>query len=493
MKTLKLGCRGSTLSIIQADHVIDLISSKHPGIQIEKVLIQSLGDKDKTTPISEMNEIGVFTKEIDEAVLKGEVDFSVHSLKDVGLRRPEGLVCAAIPGVRANPRDIILFKKNIEEKIKDGKEIVLGTSSPRRSDLIPPFLQKALPKIGKVKIRTVPLRGNVPTRVEKVLKGEIDAAVLAFAGLERLYNHPEGHRVIAPLLQEVKFMLVPLTVCPGAPGQGALYVETAEHNYEVRKILLSIHDADMAREIDRERLILAENGGGCHQKFGVVNLKLKNLPENVLIIRGENEGGKDISEWRWTPPKKDIAAHIWDGTQMRDQIFRTEKKSVDLPETEAVFIAHSNALIAGLKDKRLYTSGVKSWWKLAAEGLWVEGCADGFGFDFIKETLQAPMLQLPDLNAWLILTHEGAEETWEEGQTLGSYSLETQMNDALIEKLKASDHIFWASFSQYQALKKYIPEGAHQACGAGKTAELIGGNVDVFPSVEAWRSWLRVS
>jgi len=485
------------LSRIQADRVAQLIQSAHPEVEIETVFIKSLGDKDKTTPITEMGQIGIFTKEIDEAVLSGTVDFSVHSLKDVGTQRPEGLIPAAIPANRADPRDIVFFRTDIEDVIRAGQPIRLGTSSPRRAHLIPPFLQEALPQIGQIDVQTQSLRGNVPTRLQKVIEGEADAVALAAAGISRLFEDPEGYALIAPLLSQLKMMVMPLTVCPGAPGQGALYIEAAAKNTEVLEILSSIHDAPTAAAIARERNILTENGGGCHQQFGTACVQLKNLPDGLLIIKGLDEDGTDISEWRWTPPARDLTAHLWDGTQYRSALFETQTTPQNLPESEAVFLTHSSALCEGLQNKRLFTTGTQSWLKAAKNGLWVEACADGFGFEFLRPLLASPMMQLPPLSEWVILTHAGAESTWEEGHVIPAYTLKKQMAPSVIDQLKVADHIYWASFSQYEALKDHTPANAHQACGAGKTADLIRqqGDVDVsvFPNAEEWRKWLKVS
>jgi hypothetical protein len=170
-----------------------------------------------------------------------------------------------------------------------------------------------------------------------------------------------------------------------------------------------------------------------------------------------------------------------------------------------VFVAHSRAaeddqvqekLFHSRVRSRVWTSGVASWFRLAKRGLWVEGCAEGLGFEFLRPMLQEEVLQLPPLRDWVVLTHDQAQEGWEElGMTVvPTYRIQLHYEERANASLKESTHIFWTSGSQWDQLKQWAPQQAQHCCGPGKTALHLRKNaIDpiVFPSVEEWRKWLR--
>ncbi len=476
---LKLGTRTSQLAMAQSKLVRDALLKVHPDIEIEFVGVKTHGDKNQKVPLWQLDVVGAFSKEIDEQVLNGTVDFAVHSLKDLGTERPKGLTTAAIP-MRENSRDAILFAPHILDKLANDEEIIIGTSAPRRMELIPAFLKEALPQLGSKppQIKTIPTRGTVNTRLSRVRQSPgtdkaVDGAALAFAGLSRLLADDESRNEATDLLSGLRWMVMPVTVCPGAPGQGAMCVEAHEDNTAVLEILKAIHDPVTAQQIDIERAVLLEHGGGCHQKFGVLTLALPTLNNPITIIQGKTEDGKDVSDLRWEA--SDLPQPMWDGRQWNDKIFEFNTLPAALPETSAVFAASARAVPDNLsKDTRLWVSGTSSWKKLAAKGYWVEGCADGFGFEFIKPTLQDPVLDLPNLSDWAILTHEAALSTWNVGQPVATYRLIENMQDDALQNLKNAKTIYWSSFSQFQSLHQHAPPDAIHTCGPGKTAELIG-------------------
>ncbi|MBI3535454.1 MAG: hypothetical protein HY072_08245, partial [Deltaproteobacteria bacterium] len=167
-------------------------------------------------------------------------------------------------------------------------------------------------------------------------------------------------------------------------------------------------------------------------------------------------------------------------------------------ENIAVFIAHSNALPEKnnlTADHRIYTSGLESWFRLAAQGIWVEGCGEGLGFNSLIATLQEPVLQLPKLSDWTILTHDDATETWNTGNVIPTYRVLHNYNDQAKSALANATHVFLASGSQWIRLKDIAQPQAHLSCGPGKTAELLQSKhikTLVFPSVKEWKQWLKI-
>lgn len=515
--TLKLGTRRSLLAWAQSSWVARQIERLNPGTKVELVGIDTRGDK--ILDVSLRNVVGkeFFVAELDDALRAGHVDFSVHSMKDLSLERPEGFVLAAIPK-RENPRDVILFGPRAIENLRAGRALKIGTSSPRRLENIPPFLEQALPRfgVGSPSVELVEIRGNVNTRLGRVhepatSERALDGVVLAFAGLIRLWADDKGREELAKLLQGVRWMVLPLRECAAAPAQGALAVECRADDARTRAALAKLHDADTDRRVRRERQLLADWGGGCHQRFGATAVATPELGE-ILFIRGRKSpehASEAVDEIRWdapAAPTKDLSA-AWDGSRARGNAIE-ELPLADAREP-AIFVAHARALRDPLRiapAARVWTSGTASWFKLAQQGTWVEGCAEGLGFEFVKPTLGEGVLQLPAWGAqWAVFTHDRALEGWSGARAVATYRVPdssraepsdrgAQSQADAIGALSTAYQVYWSSGSQWDELGKHARAGARHACGPGKTAAYLksrGIVPTVFPSAEEWRAWLR--
>ncbi len=239
---LRLGTRRSALAWVQSSQVAAALRAAHPGLEVELVGIDTRGDKVLDVPLSSMDGKEFFTAEIDAALLEGRVDFTVHSLKDLSLERPAGLVLAAVPA-RANPRDIAIFAADVPARLAAGAGLRIGTSSPRRGELLPPFFAKALPHASRNTITLENLRGNIDSRLRRLLEPrgserQLDGLVLALAGLSRLFadttTDRQGRALLQGILKDLPFMVLPLTESPGAPGQGALAIECRSDDIATR-------------------------------------------------------------------------------------------------------------------------------------------------------------------------------------------------------------------------------------------------------------------
>ena len=257
-KPLILGTRGSDLALAQSNMVRNELLAAHPGLVVELKIITTTGDARTAMPLHEPTAegAGLFTKQLEEALLSGEIDLAVHSLKDLPVETPVGLVLAAI--LPRAPVDDLLISRHAGglEKLPAGA--VVGTSSPRRALL----LHRHRPDL-----KLVPIRGNVPTRLSKVASsGDYDATLLAAAGLRRL-GHDLSTGVLEveglPLSFETLGWMLP------APGQGAIAVETRVGDRSV-ELLRSLHDDVTARCVEAERLVLKHLGGGCHLALGAL-------------------------------------------------------------------------------------------------------------------------------------------------------------------------------------------------------------------------------
>lgn len=238
---MNLGTRGSRLALWQAEWVKARLAGH--GVAVEIVVITTRGDAEVDRPFQQMEGKGFFTKEIEEALLDGRIDVAVHSLKDLPTTLPPGLVLGAVPE-RADPAEALVTRATgVTSLAQLPERSRVGTSSLRRVAQL---------RHQRPDFEIVPLRGNVPTRVDKVKqRGEADAALLAFAGLSRL-----------GLGDAVSARLDPLEVMP-APGQGALGLELRAGDAAARDALRPLEHPASAGAVAAERAMLAALGGGC--------------------------------------------------------------------------------------------------------------------------------------------------------------------------------------------------------------------------------------
>lgn len=237
---LTIGTRGSALALWQARHVASIIEQTHPRTTVELLTIKTQGDKILDAPLAKIGGKGLFTKEIEDALLDGRVDLAVHSLKDLPTELPEGLTLAAVMK-REDPRDVFVSRDGSGlEDLPAGARI--GTSSLRRRA----FLLNRFPHL-----EIVSVRGNVDTRLRKIESEHLSGVMLAAAGIIRMGFADRISR----------FMDVE-TVIP-AIGQGALAIETREEDPTVAGIVATLNDPTTSRCVRVERAFLRKMGGGC--------------------------------------------------------------------------------------------------------------------------------------------------------------------------------------------------------------------------------------
>jgi hydroxymethylbilane synthase len=509
-KILKLGTRRSLLAWAQSGWVAREIERLNPGFQVELFGIETRGDQIQDIPLQKVEGKDFFVAELDQALDQGRVDLTVHSLKDLSLERPNTFVCAAVPR-RANPRDVVLFGPRTLQKLRQGEKIKIGTSSPRRLENIPAFLEKALPRFSTASpvMEWVEIRGNVNTRLSRVHEPDasprqLDGVVLAFAGLIRLWADSAGRAELEKLLAGVRWMVLPLDENPAAPGQGALAVECRANDSEVSEAIQKLHHRPTQEQIGVERKLLAESGGGCHQRFGATCLH--SVTGELTWVKGEIPSRGQVQEILWKGPQASVGeVRSWDGSFWRGEFEEDATKTDPVDESSlglAVFVGHSRAVhgrwVSALQDVRVWTSGTSSWFKLAQQGIWVEGCAEGLGFESLSSTLKEDVLGLPEFLKWTVLTHSEALSEWLQLKMnpLGTYQVRVKYPESVRAQLRHATDVFWSSGSQINELKGDLPKNARHACGPGKTAEhlrKIGIEPLVFPKAEEWRKWIKSS
>lgn len=251
-QTLRIATRASDLALWQAEHVAALLREHDQNLNVELVRISTHGDREQKEALHQMGGVGVFTREVQKAVLDGEADLAVHSLKDLPTQTAEGLTLAGVPS-RASVFDALVLPEGHSgdvswETLPQGAKI--GTGSLRRQAQ----LRHLRPDLELLEIR-----GNVPTRIRKLDEGEYDALILAVAGLDRLNL---GHRI--------SLQLGPPEMFP-AVGQGALGIECRSDDDRTIPLLNFLTDPTVFASISAERALLAELEAGCHAPLGALS------------------------------------------------------------------------------------------------------------------------------------------------------------------------------------------------------------------------------
>jgi hydroxymethylbilane synthase len=258
-RKLVIGTRGSDLALRQVDIVTESLMSKHPGIEIERRIVRTEGDRRTDVTLEQLGGQGVFVKDIEARLLAGEIDIAVHSLKDMPAQSPDSLTIGAVLP-RADVRDVLVSRNGLTlSELPSGARI--GTDSRRRAVQ----LLAMRPDLGIESIR-----GNVDTRIRKVAEGMYDAVVLAAAGLERLGRLDEASQFFS----EVEML--------PAVGQAVLAVQCRTSDAEVLEQLYAIDDAPTRHAITAERAYLARLGAGCRLPVAAY----ATMDGDTLFVRG---------------------------------------------------------------------------------------------------------------------------------------------------------------------------------------------------------------
>jgi len=260
MNRVRIGSRGSALALAQSTWVKQQIETRYPDLQVELKIIKTSGDRFVDRPIAAVGGKGVFTKEIEDALLKQTIDLAVHSMKDLPTELPDGLAIAAVPA-REDARDALVTKHGL--KLADlARGARVATGSLRRQ-------AQLLHHRGDLVVK--PIRGNVDTRLRKLDDGEADGLIMAAAGLKRI---DRAERISEYLSDEI---------CLSAVAQGALAME-ARADGAMRELLSFLHDAASAAETLAERALLRSLSGGCHVPIGARARAMGSILEMVAIV-----------------------------------------------------------------------------------------------------------------------------------------------------------------------------------------------------------------
>ena len=491
--------RKSDLAIIQAYEFGNYFLSKFPEIKIEYVTKSTSGDKDLVTPLSEMPSEGVFTNDLRDELIRNECDLIVHSWKDLPIEVGEQTKISATLK-RSDMRDILFVKKN---KNKKNDCINILCSSPRRKYNLENFIKNYTPEKYK-KINFKNIRGNIPTRFKKFINdSKNDGFVVAKAAIDRILNNQntqfeELRKELKHYIDQCLWTIVPLSINPCSPGQGALAIETRINDENLNSLLEKVNYETEFKNVESERKILSDYGGGCHQKIGVSYISHK----HGLIIskRGENQDGKHFESWNLeninnNKNQCENKEEIYPESLENYKIF--ERKQIDVSiskinnlSNNCIFISRANALPKEAKissENIIWTSGLSTWKQLSSRGIWVNGSSDGLGENFENN------LSALTSFSWIKLTHKDAPIS-KIIDRIETYKLERL--DLKINTNKK--YFYWMSSSAFQySIEKY-PEikDKYHYCGPGNTYNeiysILGNNKNLFVelSYDTWKEKL---
>ncbi len=515
-KTFKIGTRGSLLATTQCGFIKNQLE-EISDYKFELETISTQGDENTQAPLWQLDGKDFFTKELDEALLTGKVDLVVHSYKDLGSERPEGIHLGAITE-RKYPHDILLLKKKTAQSLIAGNfnndQFIVGTSSPRRIFNITKKLKQFIPSKKELAIETKDLRGNVNTRIQKLLDGNYDAIVLAFAGLERLANEQSSKEVLEELIKDLNFSVLPLSEFPCAAAQGALAIEygkNLESNSELVEIINKLNHSNTIEEVSLERKSFLSFGGGCHLAVGISVKKCGDFKAEYLsgtcddqIINEKNEirtvntrAPKTERPFIGVPPHRprpSMKNYVYD--ELIDKRIIDNKNKI----TSSNIYVTSSYVIDALKNIEkqnpfVWTAGSSTWKKVLENGFWVNGCSDSCGEEELNKLLNSELIKT-FTKSTEVISLTSNEASFNIGEIYPTYEkVKCPYPEQYKEKILKAKVFYWTSYNQYEDFIKEFPEIIDEVhcCGIGKTLKQFQDkNIDVIPfiSIDNFETWV---
>lgn len=487
---VRLLSRASALARLQTALVARALADAHPAVEIECGTRASAGDRDLTSPLWQLPDKGAFTADLSEALRRNQADIVVHSFKDLPIDLPPGTrIAGALP--RADARDMLLVRRRAIHEWPAHVSVL--SSSPRRAWLLDVVLRSLLPW-PVTSAEALPVRGNIETRVRRLVEGKAHALVVAKAALDRLLGfgppfEDEAAR-LRELLAQCRWMVLPMREFPWAPAQGAIAMEIADGRDDLQALLSPVICEQTTRDVIAERGYLAAAGGGCHQALGAA--VVTKPYGRVVSLRAKGEGdASDLARWML-----EDAHHAWPRVTP-DRIWPAPghavtvvRRPIDAPPPDldhGLWVARAEALPAHWRidpETFVWAAGSETRRKLAARGIWVHGSADGLGDE-----------ERPAIDAlagrhvtWVRLTHAGVAAP----NALSTYVADPDLPDDLPER----SHFYWMSGDVFaRAIERWpsIRDGWH-ASGPGRTREAVLAKVADPRRTGVWldrESWER--
>ena len=497
-KSINIISRASILAKIQAEMVGEAINKTFPEISINYVNTKTSGDLNQQLDISSGNTIGVFTSDISKKVEQSSNSIAVHSWKDFPILL-SGKTDIYGTLERADMRDMLVLKNNLKDH-KSIKQLTVMTSSPRRRYAIENHLKALLP-IDYDSINFRDIRGNIDTRLNKFLLSDAHGIVIAKAAIDRILNDTKNVHKAKTLIKNCLKMhhsiILPLSIFPSAPAQGAIGIEVANSNKNLIKIIKSINHIKTYNNVCLERKIMSAYGGGCSQKIGV-SIWEKNR-RKVKSINGLTEDNIKLETFEMIVSSKETNSlkptvnitKAFPIGKNEKSIFKrlqiNKNNEIIKIKNSIVYITRKNVLTHFPKfdeSCKLITSGLKTWKSSAKRGYWISGTSDSLG--------QSEITKLKTLfGERKIIKLTFSNELKTKKDSIDLYELKEPKFPGDIEQ---RDSFFWMSPYAFKTAIKMYPSilNKRHSCGMGNTYDQIKKlikdkkNLTPYLSYEDW-------
>ena len=487
--------RDSILAKIQGKAVGTKIYAVFPKLKINYHTSKTVGDLDQTLDIKSGEMRGLFTSDISEHIIKGHYDIAVHSWKDYPIVNNN---FTKIVGTlsREDSRDILFIKKESTNK-NFIEKLSIMTSSPRRRYGLEKILNRLIP-VRFDKLLFKDLRGNIDTRLKKFMSSDDEGIVIAKAAIDRIMQDNEIgtslKKQIEYCLRSCHWVVLPLSLYPTAPGQGAIAIEARIDNLEIVDIIKKINNEVDFKNVQYERKIISKYGGGCSQKIGVsIWEKNGNL---IQSLSGITEKGEILKFYgmieRSKPFKKALTGSLNIFPKIKNE--RSIYKRIDYNKNDRlnaidktiIYLSRKNVLKHNPIFKHsciLWTSGLKTWESAVNKGYWIQGSSESLGEEELKkiETLFSEKYPI------IKLTFAG--DILDSNKIIDTYKLENPEFPSDFEK---RTHFFWTSPRLFKIAIKKFPsiKNKNHSCGMGNTYKtlykFLGNKVNGFLSYDEW-------
>ncbi len=476
---LRILSRASDLAVLQAEMVARTLRTAWPDVAVTTHTRSAQGDRETDAALWALPDKGLFTADLSQALVDGDADLVVHSWKDLPIEPSSATVVAATLE-RADPRDVLLVRRDVVATRPD--VITVLSSSPRRAWQLESSLAGLLPWPVDT-VRVAPVRGNVPTRLAKLVAGDGDALVVAKAALDRLLAETATEAARAAVrasLERCHWMVLPLRAFPTAAAQGALAIEVAVSRPDLRDRLRAVTHGPTWDAVRRERAILQLFGGGCHAAVGVT--VLPRAYGHVVSVLARTDDALPIETWSIDPAAvvTRVPSHaVWPRPDERDRATRQRLEVAAPPNQPPLWVSRADALPTAWKippDQLIWTAGSRTWARLAARGVWVHGLAEGLGD---LEPADVDLLADRSID-WRRLSHAGSGDA----TAIATYDVEPFVP----EDLGSRQQFFWSSGSQFLRAVARHPQilAAGHASGPGRTARVIHETLGDGPRASVW-------
>ena len=501
-KKISILSRASALAQIQARLVGDSLISEHPGLKINYNTSKSIADKDPYMDIANSNSVGVFTTDISNSIIKGENDIAVHSWKDLPVEiSTDTEVISTL--ARGDMRDIMIVKKETALSKKRNILKVL-TSSPRRKH----NLNKVLPGLFPVEYSSLifeEVRGNIETRLNKFIDGDGDIILIAKVALDRIikYGDEKISRKVKDILQNTKWIILPLSIFPTAPGQGAIAVEARKDNLMLKKMFEKINDVDAFSDVISEKRILSKYGGGCSQKIGLSIWSAREIKLHSIV--GQTEEGESLERMGHFGNENNEANYktetrlLYPNNIDRKTFNRVALHNKELNKIKNSFVFISRKSVLDYCEKLdssniFWTSGLKCWNYAVEKGYWVNGSSDNMGE---RTGIDIENILSKGLKKYKLSHNSASSDIF---QIMPTYQLVFNKEKMQDLDLDSKEEFYWMSPLQFDIALELFPSiiDKNHSCGFGRTYDHLkrilpkSSKISCYFSYEKWIEFHRI-